>query len=437
MSERVSDTRHFVYAPDALALASDSVILSDGTIWTHAATLGTYVKGKKFSIDRGMIENCIKVFRDGFPQKIPVDYNHGFTDNDPAVRVARAKGEVPKAGEVAELRGVFSVVDFTDELRTTAEKLATKRGRKLDDPKNFGLWMRWEPTPKALTAIRAKELTEVSIAVTDHCVSNTTGEDQGPAILAVGLVDRPHLDGMLAVAASQGDSTPGDPGSTRSSTDEEHTMKNLLTSLAAVAGAPVANEDEGVVKVTELGQRITSLSGQVNSLTAINTALTALAAELDESDPAKAVDKLRALKAENKRFSDEQAALKKARVDAQVAEVRQQFEKKVTPAFFDNVCARQLRQELDSGKVKPEDTDTVKALKALPEHGITERASLGDAGGSGAGATGDDKAMAKVKEILNSNEEVKELRKKSGEYAAYMRACEIAEQEDERTGAGR
>jgi hypothetical protein len=98
------------------SVPSDSLVMADGTIWSHAATLGTRFKGDAFSIDRDVVENFVKVFTSGYPRKVPVDYEHASTTDDPEVRKLRAKGEVPKAGDVAELRGVFSAADFTGDL---------------------------------------------------------------------------------------------------------------------------------------------------------------------------------------------------------------------------------------------------------------------------------------------------------------------------------
>jgi hypothetical protein len=50
-------------------------------MWSHAATLGTRYKNGFFTIDKPTIENFIRVFKTGYPQKVCVDYEHG-DEND-------------------------------------------------------------------------------------------------------------------------------------------------------------------------------------------------------------------------------------------------------------------------------------------------------------------------------------------------------------------
>jgi hypothetical protein len=84
----------------------------DGSIWSHAASLGTYVKGSEFTIDRPLIENFVRVFASGYPRRCP-------STTTTARRTARpeAARRCPKAGDVLELRGVFAPADFTGELK--------------------------------------------------------------------------------------------------------------------------------------------------------------------------------------------------------------------------------------------------------------------------------------------------------------------------------
>jgi hypothetical protein len=63
----------------SISLTNDPLVAADGTLWSHAATLGTRYKGEEFCIDRACVENFVKVFTSGYPQKIPVDYEHGST----------------------------------------------------------------------------------------------------------------------------------------------------------------------------------------------------------------------------------------------------------------------------------------------------------------------------------------------------------------------
>jgi hypothetical protein len=123
----------------------------------------------------------VKVFTSGYPQKIPVDYDHGSTTADPEVRKLRVQGQVPKAGDVLELRGVFAA-DRVHRRSEGGRGKARRAGRPpLDDARNFGLWMRWKPTARALAAIKAGEYTELSIAFDDDIPHNTTAKGRARA----------------------------------------------------------------------------------------------------------------------------------------------------------------------------------------------------------------------------------------------------------------
>jgi hypothetical protein len=163
------------------------------------------------------------VFTNGYPKKVPVDYEHASTTDDPEVRKLRAQGLVPKAGDVVELRGVFSSEDFTGDLKSAAEKLSAQAQRPLDDPRNLGLWMRWKPTSRALNAIKAGEYTELSIAFDEDLPRNTDGAGQGPGLWAVALLNTPFLDDMLPVAARATRTRPG-AGRTRQPFTRETNM---------------------------------------------------------------------------------------------------------------------------------------------------------------------------------------------------------------------
>jgi Mu-like prophage I protein len=402
------ETHLTVQAPDALSLSADSLLLPNNTLWSHAATLGNYTQGTEFTLDKETIGNIVRIFHVGHRPKVPVDYEHGSTDPDPAVAQARAMGKVPKAGDVKELRGVFSVDDFTDDLKVAATKLAAKVGRSLDDPRNFGLWMRWEPTAKALQSIQAREHTELSVTFLDHWIKD--GVDYGYALLAVALTNIPFLPEMLPIAASQ-TSQPA----TRSAPPpdaEDRSMKNLLQLVGQVAGVPVNTEDEGVTRLTAVSVELTRLREQNVALSSLTTkqtaALTALTQELDEPDAEKAVDRVRSLKAENKRHADAVAAEKKKRIDGQVAETMKRYEGIITPFQRDEYYAKHLRAELENG-VELDKSATIKVLNDLPQHGITTRSSGADAGGEALGSDMDERLDRVALSLMESEPDLKQL----------------------------
>ena len=413
----MTDTRATRQPPlftfDATSLGADPALVQpDGSLWSHAATLGTRVKGMEFCIDRACVENFVRVFTSGSPQKVPVDYDHGSTDQDPDIKRARAMGKVPKAGDVLEMRGVFGVEDFTGALRATAEKLAKDNHRELGDKRNLGLWIRWRPTQKALRGIQEREYTELSIAFDDNWPNNTTGEGQGPAVLAVALLNLPFLDDMLPVAASRHGGSPAAPGNGE---DRMTTKLTLLSATAALLGIAVTDEEQAV---TELGK----LAPEVGRL---RRYATDVAAEIGETDPAKSVTKLKEMKAENARFQAEAKAATKARIDKDVETTLGKYEKKLTLPLK-NMIGQQLRAELEKG-TKLEETDAVKALESMKDLGITGQNAGADAGG--AALDDDAKVAARTEELMKTDPEIKELAASRGRHAAYLAAAEKAQTE--------
>lgn len=345
-------------------VSRDSVALADGSLWSHAATLGTYSKGGEFSIDKATIDSFIKNFR-----KAPVDYEHG------TVSGATAAGQpVPKAGDVLELKGVYAAADFSGDLKTVAEKLAAKAGKTLGDPDTLGLWMRWRPTARALRMIQDGEYGDLSIAFA-HDYANSKGEHVGPALLSVALTNLPFLDGMLPVAASR------NAHPERHRTPREVIMSDktggtgmnvlLLSAAAAMVGKAVQSEEEASTILTNAAPEILRLRKFESTL----------GVELGEVDPDKALTKLRALKTENTEFRDKAATAEKARVTSVVDAAMKEFEDRITPFARDNVFAPQLRAELEKNPaLAVKDSVTVKALAELKPHGITKQGSSGDTG---------------------------------------------------------
>jgi phage I-like protein len=397
------------------AIAPDSLVLADGTIWSHAATLGTRFKGDSFTIDKACVENFVRVFTSGYPQKVPVDYEHASTTDDPEVRKLRAQGMVPKAGDVVELQGVFAPSEFAGTLKDAAEKLSAQANRPLDDPRNLGLWMRWKPTQRALAAVKAGEYTELSIAFDEDLPRNTDGEGQGPGLWAVALLNTPFLDDMLPVAASRDTGrSPAAPGS------HEGGMKNLtvLSVAAAVLGRAITSEDEALQELSNLGPQLVELK-------ATQQFREVLAAEFsNEKDATKIVTTIRELRA--KVANAEQAAkdAKTKELKATVDATMEKHKAKLTVPLR-ALMATQLTSELDAGK-KLEDTDTVKALESMKTLGIFTQESSGDAGA--AGTDDDDKLEARAQEILREDPVLS--KKAAGDhYGAYMQALARADRE--------
>lgn len=397
---------HLIFAGMSLS-AGDGILQADGSLWSHACTLGTRIKGTQFTIDKTVVDNFLKVFASGYPQKVPVDYDHGSTTDDPEARAARYAGRIPKAGDVLEMRSVYGAEDFKDSLRTAAGKLAKEAGRELEDPRNYGLWIRWRPTAKALQSIKEREYTELSIAFDDDYPHNSTGEGQGPAILAVALLNLPFLDDMLPVAASRHGGSPAAPGNG----EERMTKLTLLAVTAAFLGKPVADED----------QAITELQALQPDITGLRKFRTDVGAAIGEPDPAKAIAKITELTTKVTRLEGEVGAATKAKIEGQVTATMTKYEKRMTVPLKTSM-ATQLRAELEKG-TELEKTETVKVLESLKELGITEQVAGGDLGG--ANADYDVKLDAKARELQASNPRIKQLSEKDpheGYKAALLEA---------------
>lgn len=394
-------------------LTSEQLVAADGSIWSHAATLGTRIKGDEFTIDQAVIENFIRVFTTGYPCKVPVDYEHG------TVNGATTTGQpVPKAGDVLELKGIFATSDFSGELKTTAEKLSALAGRPLDDARNLGLWMRWKPTSRALGMIQGGEYSELSIAFAP-VPHNTTGADQGEVLISVALTNLPFLDDMLPVAASMfATARPAAGHSAATAPREEHmTNTKMLAATLALTGKAVSSEDEAITELTALAPDVARLR-----------ALGAVIAKAfgGETDPEKVGAKITELTATITRVEGEAKAAVIAARKTTVESTMKKYESKLTVPMR-TLMAKQLTAELEADpKLDADKSETVKALESMPEAGITTQATGADVGVQ----AGDDvKLDAKAKELMSTDASLKELSAKSGFGAAFSRALTMASEQ--------
>lgn len=403
-------TKPTTHALNVIGAVPEPIILANGTLWSHAATLGTFFyRGEPVTLDRAAFESMIRNFNTGYPKKVPVDYEHGSGIDSRGM-------PVPKGGDVLELRGVFAESDFTGDLKQSAEKLAARVGRSLSDPSSFGLWMRWEPLVRALAFVKAGEITEHSIEFSDDYINPNTGQAQGPTLLAVALTNRPFLDGMIPVAASQGrsDGTPAAPAP--NAPPQEHSMPDnharLFSALAAVTLTAPTDEENAITQLSALGTEIKSLRAICGEL----------ATATGETDPTKALAKVKTLTADVARFQAEAATARKARIDGEITATFKKYEDRLVPAqhaFF----RKQLSAELESG-VPLDQSEAAKAIEAMPKHGITDQTSLGDKGDKPGGD--DEKIDAKAQELMTSDEEVKNVKASQGFAPAFQLALRKA-----------
>lgn len=399
------DKDHLLYlaAPN---IDSDATVMADGTMWSHAATLGTRIKGTAFTIDRSTIDNVISVFRTGYPQKIVVDYEHGTING-----AADLGQPVPAAGQVKELKGVFAAADMSGELLATATKLAEKVGRPIDDPRNFGLWMRWLPTARALQMVTAREYTELSIVLFHDLEHNVTGEGQGPTIVSVALTNTPFLDDMLPVAASR-DNNGGTSTDMDTQRKRQMPVPQMLQRAAALFGRAFTNEDE-VVSAAE--DSIRTLTSERDTLKPFKASYDAIATEIGETDPAKISAKVRELKAVATTAQREKEESADKAHGSEADKILLKHEKRVSPAMKDFFKA-QLVTELKAG-VKPGETKTEKVIEAIPENPALGRKSVAD-GGKDAPTDRDARIQLRANDLLENDPTLKLMASK-GERQAY------------------
>jgi phage I-like protein len=393
-------------------LNPESVVRADGTMWSHAATLGTRIKNTTFTIDRLTVENFVRVFTAGYPQKVPVDYDHGTTNG-----ATDAGQPVPKAGDVLEMKGVYETKGFTGDLLEAVTKLGEKAGRSLEDPRNLGLWIRWRPTPRALRMITDREYSEMSITFFDNLAHNVTGADQGPTIIAIALTNLPFLDDMLPVAANRngGRETTTPP-------KEETRMNKFFNALSAAFGKPVGTEDEAESALaTTLKQR----DDQIVELRQHKAFSDVVAGEIGETDPIKAVAKIREMKQNvSTATADKERATLTANETARDA-ILAKHEKKLTvplKAYF----GEQLLSELKAGK-KPGETETEKALAGLPDNISLTRQSSTDTGND-APTDRDSLINERANALMAERPELVKMAEKD-EAKAFKRAIQLASSE--------
>lgn len=394
--------RQYLLSDDGIA--PDSLVLADGSIWSHAATLGTFTKNGAFTIDHALIDSFIRNFR-----KAPVDYEHSTVSG-----ASRSGQPLPKAGDVVELQGVYGADDFTGDLKTAAERIAAKAGRALSDERNFGLWMRWRPTARALAFIKAGEYSELSIAF-DQEYTNSRGEDVGPALLSVALTNLPFLDDMLPVAASRDvhHDRHGTPREDDMSTPAQPNVR-LLTAVAAVAGLTTAPETDD--------QAEKQLTAALPDITRFRAFARDVGTELGEVEAPKAVEKIRALKQEVADFRRQADEAKKAQITLSVSTTIKEHEKKIPNKRMRDLFTRELTRELEAG-VALDKTETLATLKELPADGNQRQFSSGDTGES---APDDVKLDTKAKELMESDTEVKALTQRAGFSAGFQLALSKA-----------
>lgn len=380
---------------DTLSGFVDAITLPDGTIWSHAAALGTYEHPKgRFTIDEKMLRHFVANFETGYPAKVPVDYDHGTTSG-----IADGTTPVRKAGDIAEMRAVLAAADMTPEIKAVVDKYKARRAElkiKSKEPSEFGLWVRWLPTTRGLDTVKSREYTEMSISFVDSLVDNKGGI-QGPTILAVALTNTPFLDEMIPIAASR--AVGGSAADSASRISDVPTSNRLLLALSALLGKGVETDDDAVTELASLRTKVAEVNALSNFRTAIATEFNG------EQSADKIVADVKALRAKVTAAETAQKdTLKKTALARAEAIVKPHENKLLAPerAYY----VKQLAAELETGKDE-KDCEIVKVLEA--KTGLKLLSGQNSAVDEGRGIDEETAIAAKAEELKASDPEIKAL----------------------------
>lgn len=141
------------------------------TSWVQVFRLGEFQHPQgEFLVDDAFLASIVQSFATMLARgaEIPVDYEHGSAAAGVPPEAARAAGWV----------------------------------KDLDHRQGTGLWALVEWTDDAVEFIKAREYRYISPEFHPE-YHDEVGNDMGPTLLAVGLVNRPHLKGMEAVSLKE------------------------------------------------------------------------------------------------------------------------------------------------------------------------------------------------------------------------------------------
>lgn len=388
---------------------------ADGTLWSHAATLGSFMYGgtQPFTIDEAVLTSIVKNFARGYPQKVPVDYEH-----ETQLAAKDRNGPPLSAGRIVEVQAVLTMEQLSPEMKRQldAERDERQRIGLSRDVNPLGLWIRWQPTSRALSMVKAREVTEMSVVIAwDHPHKNT-GEGQGPTLLSVALTNTPFLDDMISVAASRsGGGTPADPA------EERPTMNGnkLMLAVAALTGKPAADED---IAVAQINERVSALTADVEVGRKSRESLTLLTAEIGVSDPTQAVLKVRELKGKVEKAESDAKAARLSAVKGAVAAFLKANEAKLGSVPMREHFDEQITAELLE---KPELTvEQTKAGKLVASMAPAKNLGREAGADNGTNLTDDPDQFISVRanELLSSDAGIKEIAVQKGQNAALKAA---------------
>ena len=166
-----------VQAKETISYLGDvgDILLKEGSTtgnsWVQVFTLGKFQHPQgEFNVDDGFLKNIVSSFQymTNRGAEVPVDYEHGSAIPGATPEAARAAGWVTE----------------------------------IDHRPGEGLWANVSWTDDAIDFIRSREYRFISPEFHPD-YTDELGKDLGPTLLAVGLVNRPHLKGMEAVSLKE------------------------------------------------------------------------------------------------------------------------------------------------------------------------------------------------------------------------------------------
>lgn len=167
----MGDAEHVVVRACEARTLSD---VADGPVWNQLAVKGAW-KGHPqgpFVIDSQTLSDIVRNFNATQNRDVPIDYEHA-SEQDPT------SGSIPQGGAVAT--GHIKALEI----------------------RNGELWGLVEWTDKAKEQIRAGEYKYFSPAIRFNAKDRVTGARIGAVLSSGALTNKPFLDGMAAMAASE------------------------------------------------------------------------------------------------------------------------------------------------------------------------------------------------------------------------------------------
>lgn len=224
--------------PESISYLGDvgAIALSSGdspSSWVQVFTLGAFRHPQgEFEVDDVFLASIVNSFEEmsGRGAEIPVDYEHGSSVPGATPEAARAAGWVTE----------------------------------VDHRPGSGLWAKVEWTEDAVDFISSREYRFISPEFHPDYVDEV-GTKLGPTLLAVGLVNRPHLKGMEAVSLKETRTMKADATPTSDDTVSNGGIKREITEYDT--SAVTAQEADLHDLIKQAFDRLDNLAARIDAFT--------------------------------------------------------------------------------------------------------------------------------------------------------------------------